>query len=193
MDGKFELCSGCRGVLASKSACTRFRCPTPTVCNDKHQMMVCSNFECQRCTHVDCEKQEIASKAMNNPHYLYYCFDCRSNRVRYRLLQESGRHRINREEVRKVLPLPKKRLVENYRYAYAEYYKDINELLAEVKLEPLVFNKEKLVELMKAVKDRKIPLAALSRTTAEDEADAEKKSADSERKILPRYRRIKKN
>ena len=108
LDGKFELCASCRNRLGDKSSCSRFRCPTPSLCNDKKRMMVCSNGECQRCTHVACEKPEIASKAMANSSYLYFCFDCRTNRVRYKLLQNSARSKINKEEVRRVLPLPKR-------------------------------------------------------------------------------------
>lgn len=191
LDGKFELCGACKASLVNQSVCTRFRCPSPSLCNDAHPMMVCSNPDCLRVTHVACEKPEIASKAINNPNYLYFCFDCRSSRVRYKAAKEQAQPELSREDLFKIWPMPKKRPNENFRYAYAESYKDINELLTDAKIEPLIYAKELAMSFLK-VNRRAMASSANDKLFCEDETELEKNSEEGESKLLRRGKRVKK-
>lgn len=149
VDGKFDLCNSCKEMLVSPSVCTKFRCPDPAVCSDLQPMMVCSNLACQRSTHVACEKPEIASKAIKNDRYQYFCFECRATRVHMRKGKIFRPTYLTSEELRKLWPLPKKRAVESYRYAHAEFYKDINELLVDAKMEPLSFARDQAMKFLR--------------------------------------------
>lgn len=192
LDGKFEICGACEGKLVNRSTCTKFRCSDPTLYTDDHPMMICSNQECQKVTHVSCEKPDIASKAMSNSNYMYYCFDCRSSRVRYKMPRGGPRPELSVEEFRKLWPLPKKRAVENYRYAYAESYKDIGELLAEAKLEPITVDRISVLKFTRTGKRSPVSELTSDHLALEEETELERTCEEIELKSLRRSKRIKK-